>query len=51
LRVGTIKHHAHPGFDIDYPGKDSWRHGQAGSDHVIIAAPDMIAEIIKLAQP
>lgn len=42
-RVATIKHHAHSGFDIDKPGKDSWRHAQAGSDHVIVAAPDKIA--------
>ena len=42
-RVGTVKHHSHAGFDIDKPGKDSWRHAQAGSDHVIIAAPDKIA--------
>jgi len=42
-RVATIKHHSHAGFDIDKPGKDSWRHAQAGSDHVIIAAPDKIA--------
>lgn len=42
-RVGTIKHHSHSGFDIDKPGKDSWRHAQAGSDHVIIAAPDKVA--------
>jgi molybdopterin-guanine dinucleotide biosynthesis adapter protein len=51
FRVGTVKHHAHPGFDIDYPGKDSWRHEQAGSDHIIIAAPDMVAEIVKLQHP
>lgn len=44
-RVGTIKHHAHPGFEIDQPGKDTWRHAQAGSDHVVIAAPDRIASI------
>lgn len=44
-RVGTIKHHAHPGFEIDFPGKDTWRHAQAGSDHVIIAAPDKVASI------
>jgi molybdopterin-guanine dinucleotide biosynthesis protein MobB len=50
-RVGTVKHHAHPGFDIDYPGKDTWRHAQAGSDHVVIAAPDKIASIIKLTAP
>ena len=42
-RIGTLKHHSHSGFDIDKPGKDSWRHAQAGSDHVIIAAPDKIA--------
>ena len=29
LRVGTVKHDAHS-FEIDHPGKDSWRHGQAG---------------------
>ncbi|MFN2189959.1 MAG: molybdopterin-guanine dinucleotide biosynthesis protein B [Candidatus Promineifilaceae bacterium] len=43
FRVGTVKHHSHSGFDIDKPGKDSWRHAQAGSDHVVIAAPDKIA--------
>ena len=42
-RVGTVKHHSHTGFEIDQPGKDSWRHAQAGSQHVIIAAPDKIA--------
>jgi molybdopterin-guanine dinucleotide biosynthesis protein B len=42
-RVATIKHHSHVGFDIDKPGKDSWRHAQAGSDHVIVAAPDKVA--------
>jgi len=44
-RVATVKHHAHPGFEIDRPGKDSWRHAQAGSDHVVIAAPDKVASI------
>jgi molybdopterin-guanine dinucleotide biosynthesis protein B len=42
-RLATVKHHSHPGFDIDKPGKDSWRFAQAGSDQVIIAAPDKIA--------
>ena len=41
--IGTVKHHSHVGFDIDRPGKDSWRHAQAGSQHVVIAAPDKIA--------
>ena len=42
-RVGTVKHHSHSGFEIDIPGKDSWRHAQAGSQHVVIAAPNRIA--------
>jgi molybdopterin-guanine dinucleotide biosynthesis protein MobB len=42
-RVGTVKHHSHTKFEIDQPGKDSWRHAQAGSQHVVIAAPDKIA--------
>jgi len=44
-RVATIKHHFHPGFEIDIPGKDTWRHARAGSDQVIIAGPDRIASI------
>ncbi len=47
-RLATIKHHSHPGFEIDIPGKDTWRHANAGSDQVIIAAPDRIASISKL---
>lgn len=47
-RIATIKHHSHPGFEIDVPGKDTWRHAQAGSDHVVIAAPDRLASIRKL---
>lgn len=49
-RVATIKHHSHPGFQMDQPGKDTWRHAQAGSDHVIIAAPDKVASIRKVEQ-
>ena len=44
-RVATVKHHAHPGFEVDKPGKDTWRHAQAGSDQVVIAAPDRVAAI------
>jgi molybdopterin-guanine dinucleotide biosynthesis protein B len=42
-RIATIKHHSHRGFEIDVPGKDSWRFAQAGSRHVIIASPDRFA--------
>jgi molybdopterin-guanine dinucleotide biosynthesis adapter protein len=47
-RVGTIKHHSHAGFEVDQEGKDSWRHAQAGSDHVVVAAPDKVASIRRL---
>lgn len=43
LDVGSIKHHSHAGFDIDYPGKDSYRHRAAGATETIIAAPGQIA--------
>lgn len=41
-RIGTVKHHSHPGFEINQPGKDSWRHAKAGNQQVVIAAPDKI---------
>jgi molybdopterin-guanine dinucleotide biosynthesis adapter protein len=37
LRVSVIKH-AHHDFDIDVPGKDSWRHRQAGAEEVLVAS-------------
>ena len=37
LVVSTIKH-AHHEFDIDRPGKDSWRHRQAGASEVMVAS-------------
>src|SRR5437868_1058295 len=37
LTVSTIKH-AHHEFDIDRPGKDSWRHRQAGAHEVMVAS-------------
>jgi molybdopterin-guanine dinucleotide biosynthesis protein B len=37
LRVSTIKH-AHHGFDLDQPGKDSWAHRQAGATEVLISS-------------
>jgi molybdopterin-guanine dinucleotide biosynthesis protein B len=37
LTVSTIKH-AHHEFDIDQPGKDSWRHRQAGAHEVMIGS-------------
>jgi molybdopterin-guanine dinucleotide biosynthesis protein B len=37
LTVSTIKHAFH-GFDLDQPGKDSWRHRQAGASEVMVAS-------------
>lgn len=41
--IGSIKHHSHVGFDIDYPGKDSYRHRAAGASETIIASPGQVA--------
>jgi len=48
-RVGTIKHDVH-GFDMDKPGKDTWKHAQAGSDLVMISSPDKFAMIQKVEE-
>ncbi len=37
LRVSLIKH-AHHAFDVDQPGKDSWRHRQAGCSEVMVVS-------------
>jgi molybdopterin-guanine dinucleotide biosynthesis protein B len=41
-RIASIKHDVH-NFTIDYPGKDSWRLTQAGSDIVILSAATKLA--------
>jgi molybdopterin-guanine dinucleotide biosynthesis protein B len=48
-RVGTVKHDTH-GFDMDRPGKDSWRHAQAGSEVVVVSGPRKLALIRRLDQ-
>ncbi|NTV10229.1 MAG: molybdopterin-guanine dinucleotide biosynthesis protein B [Zoogloea sp.] len=37
LVVSVIKH-AHHGFDVDRPGKDSWRHREAGAHEVMLVS-------------
>lgn len=37
LTVSTIKH-AHHSFDVDHPGKDSFRHRAAGAQEVLLAS-------------
>ncbi len=60
--VSTVKH-AHHDFDLDQPGKDSWRHRAAGAHEVMIATsrrwallhenqgeePDLAALLARLA--
>ena len=47
-RVGTIKHDIH-GFNIDYEGKDTFRHKSAGADIVAISCPWKVSVIKDVA--
>ena len=47
LRVAVIKH-ASAGFDLDKPGKDSWRFQQAGADAVVLVGPERMALMKKI---
>lgn len=42
LSVSTIKH-AHHSFDVDHPGKDSYRHRAAGAREVLLASGERFA--------
>jgi molybdopterin-guanine dinucleotide biosynthesis protein B len=37
ITVSTVKH-AHHGFDVDKPGKDSWKHREAGAHEVMVSS-------------
>jgi molybdopterin-guanine dinucleotide biosynthesis protein B len=53
LRVSVIKH-AHHRFDVDVPGKDSWRHREAGAAEVLIASSNrwaLMHELRGAAEP
>lgn len=45
LRIGSIKHDVH-GFEMDKPGKDSWRHKKAGATTTIITSPNQIGMVM-----
>jgi molybdopterin-guanine dinucleotide biosynthesis protein B len=47
LRVSTVKH-AHHGFDVDIPGKDSHTHRQAGATEVFVSSTGRWAHIHEL---
>ena len=53
LTVSAIKH-AHHSFDIDQPGKDSWRHRRAGAHEVMVASAQrwaLMQELRGAAEP
>ena len=53
LRVSVIKH-AHHRFDVDVPGKDSWRHREAGAAEVLISSANrwaLMHELRGAAEP
>jgi molybdopterin-guanine dinucleotide biosynthesis protein B len=50
LTVSALKH-AHHGFDIDRPGKDSFRLRAAGAAQVMVAAPQRWALMTELRGP
>lgn len=53
LKVSLIKH-AHHAFDVDQPGKDSYRHRQAGASEVLVSSSArwvLMHELRKEAEP
>ena len=50
LRVSVIKH-THHDFDLDQPGKDSYRHRVAGAGEVLLASGQLIAVASDVAPP
>lgn len=49
LRVSVVKH-AHHRFDIDHPGKDTYRHREAGAFEVVIASNRRLAMLREFEQ-
>jgi molybdopterin-guanine dinucleotide biosynthesis protein B/molybdopterin-guanine dinucleotide biosynthesis protein len=49
-RIGVVKHDAHR-FDIDHPGKDSYRLTAAGADTMLISSPEKLAIVKQHAEP
>ena len=47
LRVSTLKH-AHHGFDVDQPGKDSHTHRMAGASEVLVSSANRWALVHEL---
>jgi molybdopterin guanine dinucleotide biosynthesis accessory protein MobB len=50
LRVSVLKH-AHHRFEFDHPGKDTWRHREAGAFEVLAASDRLITLQRRLPEP
>ena len=50
LRVSVVKH-AHHNFDIDHPGKDTYRHREAGAFEVVVASDRRFALMREFERP
>ncbi len=50
LRVSVVKH-AHHKFDVDHPGKDTFRHREAGAFEVVAASDQRLVLIREFEQP
>jgi molybdopterin-guanine dinucleotide biosynthesis protein B len=50
LRVGTVKHDAHQ-FEVDHPGRDTWKHREAGALAVAISSASRTAFIEERSTP
>lgn len=48
-RLATIKH-APRGASFDEPGKDSWRHIEAGSEAAVVSSPDNLVLVKPVSQ-
>jgi molybdopterin-guanine dinucleotide biosynthesis protein B len=48
--VSTIKH-VHHSVDLDHPGKDTFRHRQAGAREVVLASADRLAIMVEHRGP
>jgi molybdopterin-guanine dinucleotide biosynthesis adapter protein len=44
--VSTVKH-VHHAVDLDQPGKDTYRHRQAGAQEVVLASADRLAILVE----
>lgn len=42
--IATVKHHVHD-YEIDTPGKDSWRHARAGAVTTMVSSPEKFSLI------